>query len=96
MVTGEVVVNRDYVHAFAAQSVEVAGHGGDQGFTFTGFHFGDIAIMEGDTSHHLHVIGLLFEDAPGGLPHSREGVHQDFILTCPVCQRLFEFSGLGF
>ena len=96
MIAGQVVVDRDYVHALATKRVEIAGHGSNQGFTFTGFHFGDIAVVEGDTPHYLHVIGLLFEDAPGGLAHGSEGVNQDFILAGPVCQCLFKLGSFGF
>ncbi len=40
---GQVVVDGNDVHAFAAERIEVDGQRGDERFTLAGFHFGDVA-----------------------------------------------------
>ena len=42
--------------AFAGEGVEIDGEGGDEGFTFTGGHFGDFAAMEDNTADELDVV----------------------------------------
>ncbi len=45
---GQVVVDRDHVHAFAFERVQINGQRRHQRLTFTGFHFRDFALMQ----HH--------------------------------------------
>ena len=53
--TGQVVVDRDHVHALAFQGVEVDGGGGHQGLALAGLHLGDLACVEDHPAAHLHV-----------------------------------------
>ena len=43
---GQVVVDRDDVHAFTGQGVEVGGQRPDQGLALTGAHLGDVAQVQ--------------------------------------------------
>ena len=54
---GEVVVDRDHVHALAGERVEVGGQHGDERLALTGLHLGDVAEVEGRRAHDLHVEG---------------------------------------
>ena len=54
---GEVVVDRDDVHALAGERVEVGRQHGDEGLALTGLHLGDVAEVEGRRAHDLHVEG---------------------------------------
>ena len=51
---GQIIVHRDDVNALPGQAVEVRRQGGHQGFAFTGFHFGDPALVEHDAADDLH------------------------------------------
>ncbi len=52
---GQVVVDRDHVNAAAGKRIQIHRQGGDQRFTFTGLHFGDLALMQNDAADELHV-----------------------------------------
>ena len=55
LVLGQVVVDRDDVHALAGERVEVAGGGRDQGLALAGLHLGDVAQVQGGAAHDLDV-----------------------------------------
>ena len=46
----------NYFNAFARQGVEIHGQGGDEGFTLTGGHLGDLALMQDGAADELHVV----------------------------------------
>ena len=52
---GQVVVDRDHVHALALQGVEVGRQRGHEGLAFAGDHFGDVAAVQDHAAHELHV-----------------------------------------
>ena len=53
---GEVVVDRDHMHALARQGIEHHGQGRHKGFAFTGLHFGYLALVQHHAADELHVI----------------------------------------
>ena len=53
---GQVVVDRDHVHALAGHSVEHHGQGGDQGLACAGFHFGYFTLVEDHAPQKLHIV----------------------------------------
>ena len=53
----QIIVDGDDMHAPAGQGVEINRHGGDQGLAFAGGHFRDLALVQGDAAHQLHVEG---------------------------------------
>ncbi len=95
LVLGEVVVDRDDVHALAGERVEVAGQGRDQGLALTGLHLGDVAQVQGRTTHDLHVEVPLAEGALAGLADGGEGLRQDVVERLAVGEPLLEDVGLG-
>ena len=59
----EVVVDSDEVDAIAGEGVEVQGEARDQRLAFAGLHLGDLALVQDDSSHQLHV-EVAQSDAP--------------------------------
>ena len=59
----EVVVDRDQVHAFARERIQIEGKARDQRLAFAGLHLGDLALVQDDSSHQLHV-EVAQSDAP--------------------------------
>ena len=95
LVLRQVVVNRHDVHALAGQGTQVGGHGGDQGLTFTGLHFRDLALVQGDAAHDLNVEGTHAQDSPRGLTDRRERLHQDVVQGLALFEAVLELLGLG-
>ena len=90
--TGQILVVGDQVHAAGGQGVEVNGHRGDEGFAFTGRHFGNLALMQHGAAKDLHVVGLHFprdgfsgavpllaDHAPTGVSNHGERFGHDFV-----------------
>ena len=90
---GEVVVDRDDVHALAGERVEIDREGRDQGLAFAGLHLGDHAAVQYDAAHQLHVEMALAEGALGGFAHGREGVDQDVVELGAVGELPLELLG---
>ncbi len=92
---GQVVVDRDDVHALASDRVEVGGQHAGQGLSLTGLHFGDIAEVQRGAAHQLHVEVPLAEGALGTFAGSREGLRQQFVQGFTVGVAAFELVGLA-
>ena len=54
---GEVVVHRDDMHALARQRVQIGREGRDQRLALARLHLGDVALVQEDPAHQLHVEG---------------------------------------
>ena len=52
---GQIVVHGHNMDALALNGVQVAGQCFGQGLTFPRAHFGNLAAMQNNTAHHLHV-----------------------------------------
>ncbi len=76
---GQVVVDRDDVHALTAERVEVGGQNAGQGLALTGLHLGDVAEVQRRAAHHLDVEVALVEHAPGRLTGYRERLGQQVV-----------------
>ena len=83
------------MHALAGQRAQVRGHGRDQGLTFTGLHFRDLALVQGDTAHDLDVEGTHAQDAPRGLTDRRERLHQDIVQGLTLFEAILELLSLS-
>ena len=53
---GEVRVHRDEVRALARQRVQIERQRRDERLAFAGRHFGDLAEVQLDAAHELHVV----------------------------------------
>ena len=92
---GQVVVDGDHVDALAGEGVEVAGQGGDQRLAFTGFHFGDLALVQHHAADQLDVEMAHVEDAAAGFADHGEGFDQQVVEGGALGDFFFEFDGLG-
>src|ERR1035438_7618885 len=92
---GEVVVDGDDVNALAGEGVQVAREGGDEGFAFTGFHFGDFALVEDHAAHQLDVEMAHVELAAAGLADHGKGWNQEVVEGGALSDLFFEFNSFG-
>ena len=76
---GEVVVDRDDVDALAFQGVEIGRQRGHQGLAFAGDHFGDVAAVQHDAAHQLHVEVAHAQYPPPRLAADGEGLDQQVV-----------------
>ena len=91
---GQIVVDRDDVHAIAGQCVEVGWEDGDEGFAFAGLHLGDAPLVQHDAAHDLHAVWPHAEHAAGRLAADREGLRQQIVERLARRQPVFEFLRL--
>ena len=105
---GEVIVDRDELAVFAGNGVEVQGQRGNEGLTFTGRHFCDLALMERNTADQLHIEGdhvpfqlmpadgeSLSAQSAAGIFDRGECLGQHGIQGFPVGSTLLELCCLG-
>jgi len=75
----EVLVDRDHVHAFTRQRIEVGGQRRDQGLALAGAHLGDPPAMQGDAAEQLHVEVAHAERTAGRFADHRKGLGKQVI-----------------
>ena len=90
---GQVVVDRDDVHAVAGQRVEVGREHPGQGLALTGLHLGDVAQVQRRGAHQLDVEGPLPKGPLGRLPGGGEGFGKQVVERFPVREPLPELVG---
>ena len=83
---GQVVVDRDDVHALAFERVEIGGQGGDQRLALAGDHLGDVAAVEDHPAHELDVEVPHVEEPPARLAAGGERLGQQVVERLPVGQ----------
>src|SRR4051812_10720026 len=76
---GQVVVDRDDVHALAGQRVEVGRERRDKGLALTGLHLGDVAEVQRGTAHELDVEVPLTQGPLRRLADGGEGLGQQIV-----------------
>ena len=91
---GQVVVDRDDVHALAGDRVQVGGQHGGQGLALTGAHLGDLPEVQRRAAHQLDVEVALAQRALGGLADHRERLGQQLVQGLAVGVALAELLGL--
>ncbi len=91
----EVVVDGDDVNTVSRQRVEINRQGRDQRLALTGFHLGDLALVEHHAADQLHVEMPLAQRALAGLAHHGEGFGQQLVQGRTVGEARPELHGLG-
>ncbi len=94
LVAGEVVVDRDDVHAARCDGVEVGRQGGDQGLALARLHLGDVAEVEGRAAHDLDVEVAEAERTAGRLADRGEGLGEEVVEGLAVGVALAQLDGL--
>src|SRR5208337_3775363 len=75
---GQVVVDRDHMHAASAERIEVHGKSSDQRLAFAGLHFRNLAIVQHHTADQLHVEMAHVEHAAAGFANHGKSFDQNF------------------
>ncbi len=91
---GEIVVHRDEVDALAGERVEVERLGRHEGLALAGLHLGDVALVEDDAAHHLHLEQLDATVAAEGLAHRGERLEEQLLERRAVLEPLLELRRL--
>ena len=76
---GEIIIDRNNMHALARQRIEIAGEGGHQSFAFARAHFGNRAFMQHHAANELHIEMPLSKRPLGRFAHSGESGHHEVI-----------------
>ena len=76
---GQIVVDRDHVHALAFERVQIDRQGRDEGLALAGRHLGDLALVEDDPADQLDVVVALPERALGRFPGRGEGFDEQVV-----------------
>ena len=92
---GEVVVHRDQVDATARERVEVERLRRDEGLAFAGLHLGDVALVQDDAAHQLHVEEADAHRALERLADRGERLEEDLVERLAVLEPLPELGGLA-
>jgi len=74
---GQIIVHGDDMYALAGQRVQIGREGRDQRLAFAGAHFGDVALMQEDPAHQLHVEGAQAKRTARTLAAVGEGFRQN-------------------
>ena len=91
---GQIVVHGHDVDATACQRVQIGREGRHKGFTFTGLHFRDVALMQENPAHQLDIVGAQAQGAMSGFAAVGKRFGQQIIQGCAIGKTLLEFFGL--
>ncbi len=75
----EVIINRDEVHTFARQSIQVNRQCRYQRLTFTCTHLCDFSLVQDSAANHLDVIMAQANRALAGFPNSGESLNHQVV-----------------
>ena len=93
---GQVLVDRDDVHAVAVQRIQVGRAGGHQGLALAGAHLADVAVVQHHRADQLHVVVAHAERASGGFPDQRKRLDHQVVQRLPVVVALAQRVGARF
>ena len=90
---GQVVIHGHNVHALVGDRVQIHRQRGHQGFTFTGTHLGDFALVQHHTADQLYVKMTHAERALRRFAHHGKSLRQQAVQTRAIGITLFELFG---
>jgi hypothetical protein len=91
----KVIVYGDQVGAVALNRIEIQWKSGDERFALARFHFGDLALVEGDSAKYLDIEMPHVKRAAANFANRREGFGQNVFERRTGGQSLPELLGLG-
>ena len=91
----QVIVSGNKLDAATGQRIEVKRHSGGQRLALAGLHLGDLALVQDNSAHHLHVKVALAQCTLGGLAHRSKGLGENIVEGFPAGQARSEFLSLG-
>ncbi len=92
----QIVIHGDHMNALALQGVKINCERRHKGFTLTGFHLGNTALVQHQTTHALDIIVAHAHHSFRGLADSGERFLQNIVKACALLQPLLELEGLAF
>ena len=84
--SGQVVVHGDDVDAFASERIQICGQRGDQRLSFTGLHFGDLALVQHIPADELHIEVPHVQNALAGFADDGKGFGQKVVERLLRCR----------
>ena len=90
---GKIVVHGDDVHVVSGKRIEIPCKGRNERFTFTGLHFGDLAIMKRHTADELHIEMTEPERAFARFSHRSKCLRQHIVKRFTLIKTLAQFNG---
>ncbi|MCG3142234.1 MAG: hypothetical protein HDKAJFGB_03642 [Anaerolineae bacterium] len=75
----QIIVRRDQMHAASGERVEIQRQRGDQRFAFARPHFRNLAVVQNDARHQLHVEVALPVRAARRFAHGGKRFRQKFV-----------------
>ena len=72
----------------AGERVQVEREARDERLALAGLHLGDVALVQDDAAHHLHVEHALLRFAPARLAHGGVGLEQELVERLAVLEPL--------
>src|SRR4051812_24526724 len=91
----EVVVDGDKVDALALERVQIQRQAGHERLALTGLHLGDVAFVEDDPAHQLHVEHPLARLADTGLADGRESFEEELFQGLAAFEPLAQLDRLA-
>ena len=91
---GQIVVDRNDMHAFAFQRVEIGRQRSHERLAFAGDHFGDRTAMKHDAAHELNIEMAHAERSPTRLATDGKSLDQQVVERLARSQPLAELEGL--
>ena len=104
----QIIVDGDELDVAACQRVQIQRHDGDERLTFTSRHFGDVVLMQRDSTDELHVernhvprqnmacdFHLRAHQTAAGVFHDGVCLTEEIIRRLAFFQTLFEFRRFG-
>jgi len=83
------------VHAVAGERVEIERLRRDEGLALTGLHLRDVALVQDDAAHQLHVEEPHAQRAPVRLAHGGERLEEQLVERLAVLDSLLELGRLA-
>ena len=93
---GQIIVNRDNMDTFSGQAIQVGWQCRHQCFSFTGCHFGNLAIMKRHPSDQLDIVRSHPQNPLACFPANGKCLGQDIIQRFPAGKPFLEFRGFCF
>ena len=92
---GKVVVDRNYMHAFAGKRIQHHRQSGHQSFTFPGFHFGNFSRMQNSAANQLHIEVAHSQGAHRSLAHQSKHLRHQRVQAFSLCRLFLQLQNSG-
>ena len=81
------------MNAFATQGIQIDSQGCCERLALTGTHLGNLALVQGNTAHHLHIKVPHLHDTLRAFSDHRKRLGQKGVQRLAISEALFELDG---